>query len=83
MNIRLAIRGYADGRRLFEDRVEIPEDGLEDLLPGLAEKHAKAMAAHERHIIEIEFLDEPDPMQRFFRFGTDLSGMILPLEMPL
>ena len=83
MNMRLAIRGYADGRRLFEDRVEIPADGLEDLLPDLAEKHAKAMAEHELHMIEIEFLDEPDPNERFFRFGTDPSGMILPVKVSL
>ena len=78
--MRLAIRGYVDGRRLFEDHVEIPVASLEDRVAELAEKHAKSMAAHDLHMIEIEFLDEPDPMQRFFRFGTDSSGMILPVK---
>jgi hypothetical protein len=32
----------------------------EDILSDLATKHAAALAAYERHMIEIEFLDEPD-----------------------
>ena len=78
--IRLAIRGYAAGKIQFEDRVELDERGMEQLLPGLAEKHARAMAEHELHMIEIEFLDEADPLARFFRIGTDPSGMVLPLR---
>ena len=78
--MRLAIRGYVNRSILFEDRVEIPMESLEDLLPNLAEKHAKAMAAHELHMIEIEFLDEPNQNERFFRFGTDPSGMIMPIK---
>jgi hypothetical protein len=78
--IRLAIRGYAAGQVQFEDLVTLPdEEAIEHLVPGLAEKHAAALANHKLHLIEIEFLDEPDPMQRFFRFGTDPSGMVMPI----
>ncbi len=79
---RVAFRGFAQGRRVFEEFVELDEDGIENLLPNLAEKHATAMAAHELHMIEIEFLDEPLE-ERFFRFGTDPSNMVRPLRVDL
>jgi hypothetical protein len=83
MPIRLAIRGFAKGRRQFEDVVEIDLQALDQLLPGLAEKHAEALASHALHMIEIEFLDESNPNERFFRFGTDPSGMVMPLRIDL
>ena len=83
MKIRLAIRGIVGGKILFEDRVTLDDAQLENLLPRLAKKHAAAMAAHELHMLEFEFLDEPDPMQRFFRFGTDPAGMVIPIDFDL
>jgi hypothetical protein len=81
--IRLAIRGYAADKIQFEDRVVIESDDLDKLLPDLAAKHAAALAEHALHMIEIEFLDEPDPLQRFFRIGTDPSGMVMPIGFDL
>jgi len=81
--IRVAIRGFAMGALVFEDRVELDENDLDQLLPGLAKKHGNAMAVHHLHMIEIEFLDEPDPLARFFRIGTDPSGMVMPLRLDL
>lgn len=83
MIIHVAIRGFAAGKKVFEDQVVIADTDLEKLLPALAEKHAKAMAEHRLHMIEIEFLDEPDPLQRFFRIGTDPSGMVDPFPIDL
>ena len=74
--IRLAIRGFGNGQLQFEDRVAVDPDELENLIPQLAEKHALAMARYELHMIEIEYLDEPDVDVRFFRIGTDPSRMV-------
>lgn len=83
MIVRIAIRGFAKGRIIFRDFATIGDDDLENLLPSLAAKHAERMAAHELHVIEVEFLDEPNKNERFFRFGTDPSGMVLPLGLLL
>jgi len=79
MTVRLAIRGFVGKTMKFEDLVELDEEKLDSVLVQLGEKHARAMAAHELHMIEIEFLDEPDVSQRFFRFGSDPSAMKNPI----
>jgi hypothetical protein len=79
--MHLAIRGFIHGRfKIFEDRVNVPLEALESYLHTLATAHVKRMQSHELHMIEIEFLDEPDHSQRFFRFGTDPSGMVVPVK---
>lgn len=83
MIVHLAIRGYVGRTRVFEDRVDVSPADLDKIIPKLAEKHAAALASHELHMIEIEFLDEPDPNERFFRFGADPSGMVAPIAIPL
>lgn len=81
--MKLAIRGYVGGKIKFEDRIDCSPAELDKLLPDLARKHGDALAAHELHMIEIEFLDEPDQNQRYFRFGTDPSGMVVPIRVEL
>jgi hypothetical protein len=49
--MRVAIRGFADGALKFEERIEIREDELDELLPQLAIRHGKAMAKHELTMI--------------------------------
>ena len=81
--LRLAIRGFADGKQQFQEFIEVADAELDGLLPTLAEKHAAKLASFELHMIEIEFLDEPDENQRFFRFGTDPQRMVKPLQINL
>ena len=81
--VRLAIRGFVNRVMQFEDLVEVDESRLDEVLPRLAEKHAEELASNGLHMIEIEFLDEPDVQERFMRFGTDPSGMIRPLQIEL
>jgi hypothetical protein len=81
--LRLAIRGFADGEVVFEERVAKTLDDLDTLVPELAAQHAAQMAGHQLHMIEIEFLDEPDPNERFFRLGTDPRGMVDPIQIDL
>lgn len=70
--MKIIVRGWGDGRLLFEDPLETegrksPED--------TARRQIETATAYEKHMIEIEFVEEPDPMQRFFRFGNDKSMM--------
>lgn len=81
--IRVAIRGYVSGAVIFEDLLELDLEAISNLLPGIAEKHATAMAEHRLHMVEIEFLEEPDPDTRFFRMGTDPSMMVMPFPIDL
>jgi hypothetical protein len=79
----VTIRGFKNRERVFEDTIEVDsEHGLFDLVRTLAISHAQQLADGP-HMIEMEFLDETDPNQRFFRFGTDPTGMVMPIEIPL
>lgn len=80
---RLAIRGIADRKIQFEERVDVKAKDEDTLLPAIAERHAKFMLAFALHVIEIEFLDEPNPLERFYRFGTDPSAMVQPIRVDL
>ena len=82
-NCRIAVRGFAGRKVVFEDRIDVPVEQIDAVIQEHAERHARRMAAHELHMIEIEFLDEPDVNQRFFRLGTDPSLMAQPVKIPL
>jgi hypothetical protein len=82
--IRLAIRGYADGVKVIDERMEAAEERLEGQIPALAAEHAARLASlSDLMMVEIEFLDEPDPFHRYFRFGTDPSRMVDPIKVGL
>ncbi len=59
--------------------VDLHDSEIDTLLPSIAERHAAALASEDLHMIEIEFLDEPNINERFLRFGTDPEGMVMPL----
>ncbi len=82
-NCRIAVRGFVGRKVLFEDWIDVPVEQLEQVVREHADRHARQIAAHELHMIEIEFLDEPDENERFFRFGTDPSGMVRPAAIRL
>jgi hypothetical protein len=76
---RVVVRGFLKGDPVFSDHQEIdPED--DSLMERVAKQHARMALAGDIDMIEIEFLDEPDPNQRFFRIGTNPAGMVIPLR---
>jgi hypothetical protein len=82
--LHLVFRGYANGKLIFEERADL-EGGDDAQVEQLAAAHAERLQAYDLHLLEIEDLDEPDPLQRFFRMGTDPRGMANPVavELPL
>lgn len=78
--IHLAVRAWSDGTLLFDEKVDVTDDQNLELL---VERHMKQLVDHPKHMLEIEFLDEPDVNQRFFRFGTDPRGMVIPIGIRL
>jgi hypothetical protein len=79
-DINIAVRGWKNGEQIFEDLYSMSwEEDVEGLLERAAENHAERLG-DGLHMIEIEFLDEPDPDQRFFRIGTDPRRMVLPMR---
>ncbi len=77
--MRLAIRVFVEGQLTSEQAISDSEEGIKALLPKLAGDHAR-QSAERPTLIEIEFLDEPDQQQRFFRIGTDPKGMVQPIR---
>ena len=80
-HIRLAVRMFVKGALLSQEELTIAAKDIDSRLPALAQRHAEAMALLDAPgMVEIEFLDEPDPLQRYFRIGTDPAGMVMPIE---
>jgi hypothetical protein len=76
MNVlRIAIRAFVPSdlriRRkhalLFEDLMEGDPATLILAMERLYQKHAAILASHPLRVVELEFLDERDPLKRFYR----------------
>jgi hypothetical protein len=74
------VRGYLGRTMQFERSLTSEEWGLDEIIPMLAREHAEAMACGHLGMIEIEFLDEPDVNERYFRIGVDPGGMVKPID---
>jgi predicted urease superfamily metal-dependent hydrolase len=83
MIYRIAIRGFLKDQKMFESVADHDEQGLERLVPDLAETHAEAMGTGQLDMIELEFLNDPDQAHRFVRIGTNAQRMVMPLEINL
>ena len=81
--IRLTVRGFKSGKLLWEDHLTFAELDLDRLLPTLAMEHIEQIQAGTLGMIELEFVDEPDPLTRFFRIGVEPEGMVMPLRVDL
>ena len=81
--VRIAIRGFADGELKFEDRIDLPRRLSKRSFPAWPRSTRPGAGAYNLSMIEVQFLDEPDPEQAFFRFGNDPRGMVRPVAVDL
>lgn len=79
--IRLMVRGYIGNALIFKERVEVERE--DDLDPLVKEQMDRLRPGITNSMVEIEFLDELDPKERFFRFGTDTRRMRNPIGVDL
>lgn len=73
MIIRVHFRGYGNGTLVFEEQLEIDSLTVADVIEEIVERHVYALP--RKHMIEIEFPDDPNPAERFYRIGTDIALM--------
>lgn len=82
--IRIKLRGFKSGKLVWEREVVfIDSVGMDRIIPTLAAEHVEEIKAGTLGMVEMEFLDEADPMHRFFRIGVEPEGMVMPLRIDL
>jgi hypothetical protein len=79
---RAQIRIWKNNVLVLSERREIPDDG--EGMENLAHKHVLELGLLDApHMVEFEFLDEPNVLERFARFGTDGRRMDNPIAVDL
>lgn len=73
--MKIRVRGYSGKTLVLDEQIDTENEDLETL----AKRHITRIVDYPKHMLEVEFLDEPDVNQRFFRFGTDPSRMVMPI----
>lgn len=76
--IHLTFRGFNGSQMVFEEQATIPASALSGVAEAYGKKHCAAIESDELTMVEIEFMDESDPNERFFRIGTNPDGMVAP-----
>lgn len=79
--LRVTVRLFVDARLIEEETHEVNSDETESFVNALVERHGPVYESDQPILVEFEFLDEPDPLQRFVRLGTDPRGMVMPLPL--
>jgi hypothetical protein len=85
LTIDLIFRGFVAGELVYEQAASFDSSAeLDRLLPALAQEHSTLLPDDDRPVmLEVEFLNEPDPLQWYIRFGTDPAGMVVPMAVDL
>jgi hypothetical protein len=79
--MRVIVRGYKKRVLQFEEPLDVDPEKMDDVIHAMALRHVEAMKAGTLGVIEFEFVDEPDPNERFFRIGVETDGMVAPMEL--
>jgi hypothetical protein len=80
--VRLCVRVFIEGKLHSEEYVLITTRNRSSVMEEMGQQHVRTLQG-KRGMIEFEFLGETNPKQRFFRIGTDPSGMVTPLKVKL
>jgi hypothetical protein len=78
--LRVTIRFFVLGTQRRE-WINVDAEDFHNRYVEFLETH-EAQLLRWPHMFEIEFLDEPEALQRFFRFGTDKESMTQPIRLP-
>lgn len=76
---RVVVRIWLNSKLFLKERIDVTTEEEEAVIPDLVTKHQKLLIENP-HVIELEFIDELDPKERYFRFGTDPHGMVQPIR---
>jgi hypothetical protein len=80
MLVRIRVRGWENKEKKFDEHIELESAAeINKRLPVIAQHHISMLADAKDWLVEIEFLDEPDPLQRFFRLGSHPTHMAVPI----